>query len=158
MNTNMKLEKNILIKNKKAWFDYIITENFTAGIVLTGTEIKSLRLGKASLSDSYAIFIGNELWAKGTQISAYENGTYNNHHPKRDRKLLLTRRELHKIERLTKETGYTIIPLKLFINGHGWAKMEIGIAKGKKAYDKRESLREKDDLRMMDRTYKSHIR
>ncbi|MBQ9202122.1 MAG: SsrA-binding protein SmpB [Bacteroidales bacterium] len=153
----MKVERNILIKNKKATFDYILLDTYTAGMVLTGTELKSIRLGKASLTDSYAMFYGGELWAKGIQISAYENGTYNNHNPKRDRKLLLTRRELRKIERQTKETGFTIVPLKMFINDKGWVKLEIAVAKGKKAYDKRDSLKEKDDRRVMDRAFKSRL-
>lgn len=153
----MKVERNILIKNKKATFDYILLDTYTAGMVLTGTELKSIRLGKASLTDSYVMFYGGELWAKGIQISAYENGTYNNHNPKRDRKLLLTRRELRKIERQTKETGFTIVPLKMFINDKGWVKLEIAVAKGKKAYDKRDSLKEKDDRRVMDRAFKSRL-
>lgn len=153
----MKVERSVLIKNKKASFDYILLDTFTAGLVLTGTEMKSIRLGKVSLTDSYACFYGNELWVKGMQVSAYENGSYNNHDPKRDRKLLLTRRELRKIERQTKETGFTIVPTKLFINDGGWAKLEIAVAKGKKAYDKRESLKEKDDRRDMDRAYKSRL-
>ncbi len=153
----MKLEHKVLVKNKKASFDYILTDFYTAGLVLTGTEMKALRQGKASLTDSYVVFYGNELWVKGTQISVYENGSYNNHQPKRDRKLLLTKKELRKIERETKETGFTIVPTKLFINDGGWAKLEIAIAKGKKAYDKRESLKEKDDRRDMDRVFKSHL-
>ncbi len=153
----MKVERTVLIKNKKASFDYILLDTFTAGIVLTGTEIKSIRLGKANLSDSYACFYAGELWVKGVQVSAYENGSYNNHDPKRDRKLLLTRRELRKIERLTKETGFTIVPIKMYINEKGWVKMDIAVAKGKKAYDKRESLKEKDDRRDMDRVYKSRL-
>ena len=153
----MKVERNILIKNKKASFDYILLETYTAGMVLTGTELKSIRLGKASLTDSYVTFYAGELWAKGIQISVYENGTYNNHNPKRDRKLLLTRRELRKIERQTKETGLTIVPTKMFINDKGWVKLEIAVAKGKKAYDKRETLKEKDDRRLMDRAFKSRL-
>ncbi|HPH57334.1 MAG TPA: SsrA-binding protein SmpB, partial [Bacteroidales bacterium] len=132
-------------------------DRFTAGIVLTGTEIKSIRLGKASLSDSYALMIKGELWIKNLQISEYDNGSYNNHNPRRDRKLLLTKRELRKIERLTRETGFTVVPLKLFINEKGWAKLEIAVAKGKKAHDKRESIKEKDDRRQMDRYIKSKL-
>ena len=144
----------IIIKNKKASFDYELIEFFTAGIVLTGTEIKSLRLGKASLTDSYCLMENGELWAKGIQISEYFFGTYNKHIPKRDRKLLLTKRELHKITRLTKETGFTIVPTKMFINEKGLAKLDIAVAKGKKTWDKRESLKERDDKREMDRFFK----
>ena len=157
MAQKMNFSKSTVIKNKKAGFDYIFVETFTAGIVLTGTELKSIRLGKVSLTDSYCTLIGGEAWAKGIQISAYENGSYNNHNPKRDRKLLLTKRELRKIDRLTKETGFTIVPLKLFFSDGGWVKLEIAVAKGKKAYDKRETLKEQDDRRLMDREYKSRL-
>lgn len=150
----MKPANTIVIKNKRASFDYELMEFFTAGIVLTGTEIKSIRLGKASLSDSYCIMTEGELWAKGIQISEYFFGSYNNHVPRRDRKLLLTKRELKKLTRLTKETGFTIVPTKMFINEKGLAKLDIAVAKGKKTYDKRESLREKDDKREMDRHFK----
>ena len=112
----MKPNTQIVIKNKRAGFDYELVEFFTAGIVLTGTEIKSIRLGKVSLSDSYCIMQNNELWAKNIQISEYFYGTYNNHNPRRDRKLLLTKKELRKLTRLTKETGFTIVPVKMFIN------------------------------------------
>jgi len=150
----MKPANTIVIKNKRASFDYELMEFFTAGIVLTGTEIKSIRLGKASLSDSYCIMTDGELWAKGIQVSEYFFGSYNNHAPRRDRKLLLTKRELRKLTRLTKETGFTIVPTKMFINEKGLAKLDIAVAKGKKTYDKRESLREKDDKREMDRHFK----
>lgn len=150
----MKSSANIHIKNKRATFDYELLDFFTAGIVLTGTEIKSIRLGKASLADSYCIIQNGELWAKNIQISEYFFGSYNNHVPKRDRKLLLTKRELSKLTRLTKETGFTIIPVKLFLNEKGLAKLDIAVAKGKKAYDKRESIKERDDKREMDRHFK----
>jgi len=150
----MKPANNIIIKNKRASFDYELMDFFTAGIVLTGTEIKSIRLGKASLTDSYCILVQGELWAKGIQISEYFFGSYNNHVPRRDRKLLLTKRELKKLTRLTKETGFTIVPTKMFINEKGLAKLDIAVAKGKKTYDKRETLREKDDKREMDRQFK----
>ena len=153
----MKLSRDISIKNKRAAFNFELLDRFTAGIVLTGTEIKSIRLGKASLSDSYALMIKGELWIKNLQISEYDNGSYNNHNPRRDRKLLLTKRELRKIERLTRETGFTVVPIKLFINEKGWAKLEIAVAKGKKAHDKRESIKEKDDRRQMDRYIKSKL-
>ena len=144
----------IIIKNKKASFNYELTDFFTAGIVLTGTEIKSIRLGKASLVDSFCLIEKGELWVKGIQISEYFFGTYNNHIPRRDRKLLLTKKELHKISRLTKETGFTIVPTKMFINEKGLAKLDIAVAKGKKAWDKRESLKEREDKREMDRQFK----
>jgi SsrA-binding protein len=150
----MQPGSKILIKNKRATFDYELMEFFIAGIVLTGTEIKSIRLGKASLTDSYCLISDGELWAKGIQISEYFFGTYNNHIPRRDRKLLLTKRELKKLIRLTKETGFTIVPTKMFINDKGLAKLEIAVAKGKKSYDKRESIKEKDDKREMDRFFK----
>jgi SsrA-binding protein len=150
----MKPATQILIKNKRATFDYELLDFFTAGMVLTGTEIKSIRLGKVSLADSYCVMINDELWAKNIQIAEYFFGTYNNHIPKRDRKLLLTKRELRKLTRLTKETGFTIVPTKLYINEKGLAKLDIAVAKGKKAYDKRESLKEREDKREMDRQFK----
>ena len=150
----MYRNSNIVIKNKRATFDYEITDRFTAGIQLYGTEIKSIRDGKAGLSDTYSTFINNELWVKNMHISTYFFGTYNNHDVRRDRKLLLTKRELSKLLRATKETGFTIIPAKLFINEKGLAKLEIGLAKGKKNYDKRQSLKEKEDQRSMDREFK----
>ena len=144
----------INIRNKRATFDYELLETYTAGIVLTGTEIKSIRLGKASLVDSYCLFENNELWIKNMNITAYFYGSYNNHEARRDRKLLLNRNEMRKIVRLTKETGFTIIPTRLFINDKGLAKVVIAVAKGKKSHDKRQSLREKEDKRSMDRMFK----
>ncbi|MCQ2195442.1 MAG: SsrA-binding protein SmpB [Paludibacteraceae bacterium] len=149
-----KIKNDILIRNKRATFDYELVDKFQAGIVLVGTEIKSIRLGKASLVDTFCYFANDELWVKNMNISEYFYGTYNNHAPRRDRKLLLTKRELLKIRRQTKETGFTIVPVKLFLNEKGLAKLEIAVAKGKKDYDKRESLKEKDDRRMMDRAMK----
>jgi len=150
----MRPATTIIIKNKRASFDFELMDFFTAGIVLTGTEIKSIRLGKASLSDSYCILVNGELWAKGIQISEYFFGSYSNHVPRRDRKLLLNKKELRKLTRLTKETGFTIVPTKMFINEKGLAKLDIAVAKGKKTYDKRETLREQDDKREMDRHFK----
>lgn len=147
-------KSDITIKNKRATFDYEISDRFTAGIQLFGTEIKSIRDGKAGLTDTYCTFLGNELWVKNMNISTYFFGTYNNHEPRRDRKLLLTKRELTKLLRATKETGFTIVPIKLFINEKGLAKLEIGLARGKKSYDKRQTLKEKDDKREMDRAFK----
>ena len=150
----MSYSNNIVIKNKKASFDYELIETFVAGIVLTGTEIKSIRLGKVSLGDTYCAFVQRELWMKNMNISEYFYGTYNNHSARRDRKLLLNRKELIKIERLSETTGFTIIPTKLFLNEKGLAKVVIAVAKGKKAYDKRQSLRERDDKRDLDRMFK----
>ncbi|MDY9918818.1 Small protein B (SmpB) [Proteiniphilum saccharofermentans] len=144
----------INIKNKRATFDYELVETFTAGIVLTGTEIKSIRLGKASLVDTYCFFERGELWVRNMHIAEYFYGTYNNHSARRDRKLLLNRNELRKLSRLTKETGFTIIPIRLFINEKGLAKIVIAVARGKKQYDKRQSLKEKEDKRSMDRMFR----
>lgn len=147
----MRHTSNIIIKNKRATFNYELIDRYTAGIQLFGTEIKSIRDGKASLVDTYCTFINNELWVKNMHIATYFFGTYNNHDVRRDRKLLLTQRELSKLERATKETGLTIIPVKLFINEKGLAKLEISLAKGKKTYDKRQTLKEKDAKREMER-------
>ena len=145
---------NIVIQNKKAFHDYEFLEKFVAGIKLSGTEIKSIRLGKATISDSYCFFDNGELFIKGMHISEYWWGNLNNHDPLRERKLLLTSRELRKIERKVKETGLTIIVIKVFINDRGLAKAEIAISKGKKEYDKRETLKRKDATREMDRMRK----
>jgi SsrA-binding protein len=145
---------NIVIKNKKAYHDYEFLEKFVAGIKLSGTEIKSIRLGKATIADSYCFFNNGELFIKGMHISEYWWGNLNNHDPLRERKLLLTSRELRKIERKVKETGLTIIVIKVFINARGLAKAEIAISKGKKEYDKRETLKRKDATREMDRMRK----
>lgn len=144
----------INIKNKRASFDYEFIETYTAGIVLTGTEIKSIRQGKASLVDTFCIFEKGELWVRNMYIAEYFYGSYNNHVARRDRKLLLSKKELKKMARLVKETGYTIIPTRIFLNDRGLAKVNIAVAKGKKQYDKRQSLREKDDKRTMDRAMK----
>ncbi|MDR1631613.1 MAG: SsrA-binding protein SmpB [Dysgonamonadaceae bacterium] len=150
----MAQQNNIVIKNKKASFDYEFIETFVAGIVLTGTEIKSIRLGKASLVDTYCAFIKRELWVKNMNISEYFYGSYNNHSARRDRKLLLNRKELNKIERLSEATGLTVVPTKLFLDEKGLAKVVIAVAKGKKSYDKRQTLRERDDKRAIDRMFK----
>ncbi|WP_026475206.1 SsrA-binding protein SmpB [Alkaliflexus imshenetskii] len=144
----------INIKNKRGTFDYELIERFVAGIQLAGTEIKSIRQGRASLVDSYCYFVNNELWVKGINIAEYFYGTFNNHQPTRERKLLLQRKELNKLERKTKESGLTIIPLRLFLNDRGFAKLEIALAKGKKQHDKRETLKAKDASREMDRIKK----
>ena len=142
------------IKNKKAAFEYFFIETFTAGIVLTGTEIKSIRAGKASLVDAYCMIVNGEMWVKGMNVSPYFYGSYNNHVMKRDRKLLLTRREIARLESATKQTGYTIVPVLVFIDEHGRAKVDIALCKGKKAFDKRQTLKEKEDRREMDRAMK----
>jgi SsrA-binding protein len=142
---------NIVIKNRKASFEYEIIESLEAGIQLVGTEIKSIRSGKANLTDSYCQFINDELFVKNLHISEYVLGTCNNHIAKRDRKLLLQKRELQKWQKKTRESGLTIIPLKLFLNDKGLAKLEIAICRGKKVYDKRESIKDRDVQRDMDR-------
>ena len=150
----MDKPEKIHIKNRRATFDYEIIERFVAGIQLYGTEIKSIRGGHASLPDSFCYFNRGELWVKGMRIAEYFYGTFNNHAPERDRKLLLKRKELNKLERKTKESGLTIVPLVLFISDRGFAKLEIGLARGKKQYDKRETIKENDAKRDMDRARK----
>lgn len=142
------------IRNKRVTFDYEVVDTYTAGVVLTGTEIKSLRQGKAGLTDSFCIFEKGELWTKNVYIAEYFYGTYNNHNAHRDRKLLLTRRELAKLQREVKETGLTIVPSRLFINERGLAKMDICLCRGKKQYDKRDSIKDREDRRAMDRAMK----
>ncbi|OIP04185.1 MAG: SsrA-binding protein [Bacteroidetes bacterium CG2_30_32_10] len=141
----------VQIKNKRASFEYFFIEKYIAGIQLTGTEIKSLREGKANITDAYCSFTNNELFVRNMHISEYTYGTYLNHPPKRERKLLLNKRELHKLLNKLKEQGITIIPTFLFINERGFAKLEIALAKGKKLYDKRETLKTKDAKREIDR-------
>jgi SsrA-binding protein len=152
----MNKKSNVVIKNKRAEFDYEFLDKYTAGIVLVGTEIKSIRAGKAGLVDSYCYFSGKELYIKGLHISEYWWGNLNNHDPKRERKLLMTKKELHKMQKKVKEKGVTIIATKLFIDDNGFAKLVIGLAKGKKSYDKRESIKEKDvqrDLKRVERNF-----
>lgn len=146
----------VSIKNKRAAFDYFFIETYTAGIVLTGTEIKSIRLGKASLVDTFCYINNGEIWVKGMSISPYFYGSYNNHDARRDRKLLLTKREIRRLQSATKQTGYTIVPLLVFIDGHGRAKMDIALCKGKKDFDKRQTLKEKEDKREMERAIKHY--
>ena len=150
----LRKKSPVQIKNKKAAFEYFFIEEFTAGIVLTGTEIKSIRAGKASLVDSYCTIINGEIWVKGMSVSHYFYGSYNNHEQKRDRKLLLTRHEISRLESATKQTGYTIVPTLIFIDENGRAKMDLALCKGKKAFDKRQTLKEKEDRREMDRAMK----
>jgi SsrA-binding protein len=142
---------NISIKNKRASFEYYLIEQFTAGIQLTGTEIKSIRSGKVNISDAFCIFIGNEMFVKNMHIAEYEMGTHYNHEPKRDRKLLLNKRELKKLHIKIDEKGFTIVPILMYINENGFAKLNIALAKGKHAYDKRETLKKKDMQREIDR-------
>lgn len=142
------------IRNKRARFDYEITDTFNAGIVLTGTEIKSIREGKASLADTYCMVENGEVWVKGMNISEYFYGSYNNHVARRDRKLLLTKKEIAKLAKAAEDVGFTIVPIKVFINERGYAKMQIGIGRGKKQYDKRQAIREREDRRSMDRFFK----
>lgn len=150
----IRKQTNVNIKNKKATFDYEIIETFSAGIVLTGTEIKSIRESKVSLVDTYCYFIGKELWVKNMHIAEYFYGSYNNHNAKRDRKLLLTKKELRKLAAETKNPGFTIVPTRLFINEKGLAKLVIALAKGKHQYDKRQSIKENEDKREMARMFK----
>ena len=152
----LRKKSPVQIKNRKAAFEYFFIEEFTAGIVLTGTEIKSIRAGKASLVDTYCTIIRGELWVKSMSISPYFYGSYNNHEQERDRKLLLTRREINRLESATKQTGYTIVPTLIFIDDKGRAKVDIALCKGKKAFDKRQTLKEKEDRREMDRAMKNY--
>ena len=146
--------KNINIKNKRAEFDYLLLDKYTAGIVLTGTEIKSIRKGKASLVDTYCYIIAGEVWVKNMYIAQYEQGSYNNHVERRDRKLLLNRKEIRKMQQTVKSPGFSIVPTLLFVDEKGLAKLDIHIARGKKEYDKRETLKEKEDRRNIDRQFK----
>ena len=148
------MANEVNIKNRRASFDYEFIEEYTAGIVLTGTEIKSIRAGKAGLADAYCYFHRGELWIKGMYVAEYKLGTYYNHAERRERKLLLQKKELAKLERKTKESGLTIVPLRVFLNDKGFAKVRIALARGKKQYDKRESLKAKDARREMDRAMK----
>lgn len=146
--------KNINVRNKRATFDYEILEEYVAGVVLVGTEIKSIRMGKVSMVDSYCYFDKGELWIRGVNIAEYAWGTCNNHTPKRDRKLLLTRREIAKLTRAMQDKGLTIVGLRLFLNERGLVKIVIGLARGRKTYDKREYLKENDARREMDKALK----
>ena len=147
--------KNVIeIKNKRAEYQYFLLDTYTAGLVLTGTEIKSISDGKANLTDAYCEFIGNELFVKQMHISEYRFGSYLNHPAKRDRKLLLNRKELRKLQNKIKERGYTIVPTLLYVNPQGYAKLDIALARGKKFFDKRETIKEKDTRRDMQRELK----
>ncbi len=148
------MANRINIKNKKAYHDYEILEKYIAGIQLKGSEIKSIRLGKVSLADSYCLFHQGELYVRGMQIAEYAWSSYNRHDPGRDRKLLLNSQELRKLQRKTRESGLTIITLRIFIADSGYAKLEIGLARGKKEYDKRETIKRKDTQRQLARLHK----
>lgn len=150
----MSEQKKINVKNKRATFDYEILEEWTAGVVLVGTEIKSIRAGKVSMVDSFCYFDRGELWIRGVNISEYAWGTCNNHVPRRDRKLLLNAKELTKLERASQDKGLTIVGLRLFLNDRGLAKVVIGLARGRKSYDKREYLKANDARREMDQAMK----
>jgi len=139
------------IKNRKASFEYSFIQNYTAGLVLTGTEIKSVRLGKVNIAEAYAVFVKEELYIRNMDIGLYDQGSYNNHEPRRDRKLLLQHKELKKLLSKLKDKGLTIVPIKLFFNEKGYAKLDIALAKGKKLYDKREDVKKRDITREMAR-------
>ena len=150
----LRKKSPVSIRNKKASFEYFFVDTYTAGIVLTGTEIKSIRMGKASLVDTFCYIHNGEIWVKGMNISPYFYGSYNNHECKRDRKLLLNKKEIHNLQEDTKQVGFTIIPTLLFIDDHGRAKLDIALCRGKKEFDKRQTLKEKEDRREMDRARK----
>ena len=150
----LAMSSSINIKNKKARFEFEFIETYTTGIVLTGTEIKSIRASKASIGESYGVLVNNEIIIRNMYVQEYENGSHYNHQPRRDRKLLLNRTEINKIERKIKSKGLTLVPISLFINKKGLAKLDIALAKGKKIHDKREDLKQKDAKRDLDRILK----
>lgn len=158
-NNNPKIlpTSRIQIKNKRAEHDFLVIDKYTAGIVLTSTEIKSIRAGKASLVDTFCYIHNGEMWVKNSYIAEYDFGSYNNHATRRDRKLLLNRKEIHALQEETRSPGFTIVPLRMFISEKGLAKMVIGLCRGKKEYDKRATLKEKQDRREMDRAMKSRL-
>lgn len=145
---------NVNIKNRRATFDFEILETYTAGIVLTGTEIKSIRLGKAGLTDAFCYENNGELWIKNMYIGEYFYGSYNNHASLRDRKLLLNKKEIREIGKASKDSGFSIVPLRVFVNDKGLAKIVIALAKGKKDFDKRQSIKEREDKREIARMFK----
>lgn len=150
----MKLSSDINVKNKKAYFEYHILEKYVAGIALLGTEIKSIREGKVNINDSFCTFLGNGLYIRNMHISEYSHGSYYNHEAKRDRQLLLKKKELKKLKTKLDEKGLTIIPLRMFISKRGFAKLEIALAQGKKDFDKRESIKERETKRELARIMK----
>ncbi|EFA44652.1 SsrA-binding protein [Hallella bergensis DSM 17361] len=149
-------KNSVQIRNKKASFEYYFIDTYTAGIVLTGTEIKSIRLGKASLVDAFCYINNGEIWVKGMNVSPYFYGSYSNHEAKRDRKLLLTKKEIRTLTEDTKAPGFTIVPTLMFIDDNGRAKVNIALARGKKEFDKRQTIKEKEDRREMDRAMKRY--
>ncbi|MBX2891541.1 MAG: SsrA-binding protein SmpB [Saprospiraceae bacterium] len=151
-----KIKQKVEITNRKAAFEYYFVQQYDAGIALTGSEIKSIRNGNANLTDAYCVFDNGELWVRNLYIAEYEYGTDSNHLPRRNRKLLLRRPELRKLERGVKEKGSTIIPYKIFINDRGFAKVTIALARGKKSFDKRETIKEREDKRHLDRINKAY--
>ncbi|MCH5178287.1 MAG: SsrA-binding protein SmpB [Prevotellaceae bacterium] len=151
-----KIKAKISIKNRKAEFDYFFLMRLTAGIVLTGTEIKSIRQGRASLVDTYCYIHAHEVWVKNMYVAEYFYGSFNNHPTRRDRKLLLNRREIVRLEQQLKSPGVTVVPLQLYVDENGRAKLEIALARGKKMYDKRATMKDRDDRREMDRAKKNH--
>lgn len=151
-----KRKQKVEITNRKAAFEYYFVQQYDAGIALTGSEIKSIRNGNANLTDAYCVFDNGELWVRNLYIAEYEYGTDSNHLPRRNRKLLLRRPELRKLERGVKEKGSTIIPYKIFINDRGFAKVTIALARGKKSFDKRETIKEREDKRHLDRINKAY--
>ena len=152
----LRKKSPVQVRNKKASFEYFFVDTYTAGIVLTGTEIKSIRLGKASLVDAFCYIANGEMWVKGMNVSQYFYGSFANHEARRDRKLLLNKREIRKISEATKAPGFTIVPTLVFLDSNGRAKVDIAVAKGKKMYDKRQSMREREDRREMDRAKKMY--
>jgi SsrA-binding protein len=150
----MDFSKKISILNRRASFEFAFLDRYVCGIVLTGTEIKSIRLGKANITDAFCLFINGEVIVRNLEISPYDTGGHYNHEPKRDRKLLLEKTEIKKISNRLKDKGLTMIPLKLFINEKGLAKLEIAVAKGKKQFDKREDIKEREVKRQLDRSFK----
>lgn len=156
MVTKKNTPKKISIKNKRAAFDFLLMDKYTAGIVLTGTEIKSIRAGKASLVDTFCFINNGEVWVKNMYIAEYDYGSYNNHSARRDRKLLLNRKEIRKLQQDMKNPGFTLVPTLMFIDENGRAKLDIHLCRGKKEYDKRQTLKEKEDRREMDKQFKKY--
>jgi SsrA-binding protein len=148
-----KISNTVNIENRRAKFDYQFLDTFTAGLVLKGTEIKSIREGKAGLADSYCVFKNDELFVRNFHITEYEDASFYNHEPLRERKLLLSRMELNKLQKKVKDQGLTIVPIKLFISDKGYAKLNIALARGKKAFDKRDDIKKKDLEREMNRKF-----
>ena len=151
----LKISRSVNIQNRRARFDYLILDRYSAGIVLTGTEIKSIRTGKASLTDSFCYINNGEVWMKNSYIAPYERGSYLNHSARRDRKLLLNRREINRLVADSRSPGFSIVPLRIYLSERGLAKVEIALCRGKKEYDKRASLREQQDKREIQRVMKS---